>query len=242
MGFLGLALLHNLTGGNWGAAIRPFLHAGIATVLLCVGLFIPVALGLGKIYEWAHYDRFDANLAASDPILYEKVNYYLYRWFVLARTAGYFVIWVIVAAIARSGARRSSAISLAALILAVSFAAIDWAMSLDPHWFSTMYGALYIAGAAVVSMALSIIFLGSLASRGGSIDRRTAEIFNDLGNLLLAFVMIWAYFSFSQFLIIWSGNLPEESVWYIARAQNGWQYVAMAIALFHFAAPFLLLL
>jgi hypothetical protein len=103
-----------------------------------------------------------------------------------------------------------------------------------------MYGALYLAGAAVGAMAISIVFLGSLTSQGAALDRRTADILNDLGNLLLAFVMIWAYFSFSQFL--WSGNLPEENVWYVARSRDGWQYVAVALAALHFAAPFLLLL
>jgi hypothetical protein len=128
------------------------------------------------------------------------------------------------------------------VILAVSFAAVDWAMSLEPHWFSTIYGGLYLAGAAVAAMALSIVFLGSLAPDGAAVDHESRDVLNDLGNLLLAFVMIWAYFSFSQFLIIWSGNLSEETPWYLRRSSHGWQYVAIGIALLHFAAPFLLLL
>ncbi len=242
MGCLGLTLLHNLTGGHWGTAIRPFLLAGLGTVLPLAVLFVPLMFGLGWIYEWAHYGRFDKHLAETDPILAGKVDYYLNRWFFLARAAGYFVMWLVMAAIARRGARRASAISLALLILAISFAAVDWAMSLEPHWFSTMYGALYVGGGAVAALALSIVFLGNLVPKVAAADTRTADIFNDLGNLLLAFVMVWTYFSLSQFLIIWSGNLPEENVWYLRRAGPGWLQLAIVIAVLHFAVPFFLLL
>ncbi|MBW3600029.1 MAG: hypothetical protein KY475_22500 [Planctomycetes bacterium] len=235
MGCVGLALLHNLTGGHWGNSIRPFLHAGMGTILLAAVLFVPLAFGIGRLYEWAHQD------AAADPILAPKLAY-LNTPFFLARAALYFVLWLIAAAIARRGARRASALSLAVVILAVSFASIDWAMSLDPHWYSTMYGALYVAGAAVAAMALSVAFLAALAPSRAAEDRRAADVFNDLGNLLLAFIMVWAYFSFSQFLIIWSGNLPEEATWYLDRSQHGWQWVIVLVALLHFALPFLLLL
>lgn len=242
MGCLGLTLLHNLTGGHWGMAIRPFLHAGLKTVLLAAVLFLPLLFGLSRIYDWAHYERFDEQLAQTDPILAGKVDYYLNSTFFIWRAIGYFAIWFVAAAIARRGSRRPSAISLTILILAVSFAAVDWAMSLEPHWFSTMYGALYVAGGAVAAMALSIVFLGNLVPAGAESETYTADVFNDLGNLLLAFVMIWTYFSFSQFLIIWSGNLPEENVWYLRRAESGWLTLAIVIALLHFVVPFLLLL
>jgi hypothetical protein len=240
MGCLGLALLHNLTGGLWGAAIRPFLHAGMATVLLIALLFVPLAFGLDRLYEWASYAH-EGSTAAADPLLAPKAAWFK-PWFFFARVVGYFLLWLLAAAIARNGASRPSAIILAVLILTASFAAVDWAMSLEAHWFSTIYGGLYIAGAMIVAMALSIVFLTSLAPVSTAIDKRSADLLNDLGNLLLAFVMIWAYFSFSQFLIIWSGNLPEENIWYVHRSRNGWQWVAGAIALLHFAAPFLLLL
>jgi hypothetical protein len=246
MGCLGLALLHNLTGGHWGVAIRPFLHAGMGTILLVALLFVPLAFGIfaiyghtagtgAHVYGWAHPE------AASDPLLATKLAY-LNTPFFLARAVLYFVLWIGAAAIARSGARRASALSLAVLILAISFASIDWAMSLDPYWYSTMYGALYVAGAAVAAMAISVVFLASLAPPRATEDRRAADVFNDLGNLLLAFIMVWAYFSFSQFLIIWAGNLPEEATWYLHRSAHGWQAVILAVAILHFALPFLLLL
>lgn len=235
MGCLGLTLLHNLTGGNWGDAIRPFLFAGMATLLPTVLLFIPVALGVGRIYEWAHPE------AAEDPLIAFKMGY-LNQPFFLIRAVVYFLIFLASASIARRGAKRASAIALAALILAISFASVDWAMSLDPHWFSTMYGALYVIGGAVAAMAVSIVGLAMLAPWRNPVDRRSADVLNDLGNLLLAFVMVWAYFSFSQFLIIWAGNLPEEATWYVHRSTHGWQWVIMLVAALHFVLPFMLLL
>jgi hypothetical protein len=236
MGCLGLALLHNLTGGAWGTAIRPFLHAGMGTVALLVLLFVPLVFGFDRLYWWMGLSLEDA--APGD----EPKAIWFNFWFVLGRVAVYFLLWLLAAAIAQSRARRPSAVILAVLVLTASFAAVDWAMSLERHWFSTIYGGLYVAGALVVAMALSIVFLASLAPPAAAADRRSGDILNDLGNLLLAFIMIWAYFSFSQFLIIWSGNLPEENIWYIHRSQHGWGLVAAALALLHFAAPFLLLL
>ncbi len=242
MGCLALALLHNLTGGAWGSAIRPFLYGGIATLAVLAVMFLPLTLGLPQIFEWAHFERFDPALAQDDPILADKVNHYLNIPFFLVRAVVYFVIWFGAAAIARRGARRASALALSMVILGISFASIDWGMSLEPHWFSTIYGGLFLAGGAVSAMALSIVSVGALSPPLLPHDRRSADVTNDLGNLLLAFVMVWTYFSFSQFIIIWSGNLPEENVWYLRRSVHGWQWVAIAIALFHFAAPFLLLL
>jgi hypothetical protein len=236
MGCLGLALVHNLTGGAWGTAIRPFLHAGMGTVLLIAVLFVPLLFGLDRLYDWRRLTVEDAS-----PVEAPKAVWFN-SWFFFGRVVGYFVVWLLAAAIARGRARQPSAVVLALVVLTASFAAVDWAMSLESHWFSTMYGALYVAGALVAAMALSIIFITSLAPPAAAADPRSGDLLNDLGNLLLAFIMIWAYFSFSQFLIIWSGNLPEDNIWYIHRSRHGWELVAGALALLHFAAPFLLLL
>ena len=127
-------------------------------------------------------------------------------------------------------------------VLTATFAAYDWLMSLEPEWFSSIYGLLFIVGQVLATFAFAVIVL-----RWGSNRQPLAEVvarsdFNDLGNFMLGFVMIWAYISFSQFLIIWSANIPEEAVWYYQRSQGGWQWVGLGLILFHFALPFLLLL
>jgi hypothetical protein len=126
--------------------------------------------------------------------------------------------------------------------LTMTFAAVDWAMSLEPHWFSTIYGILFMGGSALTAFALVIPVAALLSAHPPVEGHISADALSDLGKLMLAFLMLWAYFQFSQFLIIWSGNLPEEITWYLARLRGGWQWVAIAIVLFHFALPFVLLL
>ena len=124
----------------------------------------------------------------------------------------------------------------------VTFMAVDWVLSLDPHWFSTMFGLLFMAGQGLSSMAFLVTLLVLLSYRRPMSDVLTPRHLHDLGKLLLMMVMVWAYFSFSQFLIIWAGNLPEEIPWYLERLNGGWQYIALALVLGHFALPFALLL
>src|SRR5438093_8025003 len=126
--------------------------------------------------------------------------------------------------------------------LTITFASFDWLMSLEPHWFSTIYGVLMIGGQGLSAMAFLIVALVWLSRRKPLDATIVPAHFHDLGNLMLAFVMLWAYFSFSQYLIIWSGNLPEEIAWYLHRLQTGWRFVGLTLVLFHFAVPFSLLL
>src|SRR5438093_4097560 len=126
--------------------------------------------------------------------------------------------------------------------LTITFASFDWLMSLEPHWFSTIYGVLMIGGQGLSAMAFLIVALVWLSRRKPLDATIVPAHFHDLGNLMLAFVMLWAYFSFSQYLLIWSGNLPEEIAWYLHRLQSGWRFIALALVVFHFAAPFVLLL
>jgi hypothetical protein len=126
--------------------------------------------------------------------------------------------------------------------LTATFAAVDWIMSLEPHWFSTIYGVWFIVGQVLATLALMVIMLRALSSQAPFAGTVTPQHFHDLGNLMLAFTMLWAYVSFSQFLIIWSGNLPEEIPWYLQRLGSGWQAIALFLVLFHFAVPFVLLL
>src|SRR6185295_18571390 len=126
--------------------------------------------------------------------------------------------------------------------LTMTFAAVDWAMSLEPHWFSTIYGILIIGGQVLSAFAFVIPVLTLLVDREPFVDLIDVDQFHDLGKLMLAFVMLYAYFAFSQFLIVWSGNLPTETPWYLERLRGGWQYVAITVVLLQFALPFAVLL
>lgn len=247
----GVVMLHHLTGGRWGFAIRRLLEAGARTTLLMAVLFIPIFFGLSHLYEWTH-----AEVVAADEVLRQKSRYLNVPFFSL-RAALYFAVWIGLAygltrwsyeqdrtADPRLSARLR-ALSGPGLVLyggTITFAAVDWVMSLEPHWYSTIYGIAFILGYALTAFAAAILVVAWLSRSGPLAEIATRETFHDLGNLLLAFVMLWAYVAFSQFLIIWSGNLPEEIPWYLRRTRGVWEAVAVSLIVFHFAIPFLLLL
>ena len=251
LGCMAVAMLHHVTGGAWGLPIRRPLESGTRTLPLMFLLFLPIVLGARKIYEWA-----DPVAVSHDPILRHK-SVYLNVPFFTGRALLYFAAWIAFAYYLnrwsleqdstgdRPIARRLQVLSSVGLVaygLTVTFASIDWGMSLEPHWFSTMYGVLFIAGQALTAFAFAIVVLVLLAGTpplSGYVGQRH---YHDLGKLMLAFVMFWAYVSFSQYLIIWAGNLPEEVPWYLRRLQGGWGWIAGAILVFHFVLPFLLLL
>jgi len=251
LGSGGIVMLHHLTGGRWGLTIRRILEAGMRTTPMMAVLFLPLFFGLSHLYEWTH-----AEAVAADEVLRHKSRYLNVPFFSL-RAAIYFAVWIGIAHFLtrwsykqdRVGdpqlSRRLRALSGPGIVLyggTITFAAVDWAMSLEPHWYSTIYGIAFILGQALTALAAAILVAAGL-SRSEPLSRvATKETFHDLGNLLLAFVMLWAYVAFSQFLIIWSGNLPEEIPWYLRRTRGGWKIVAVMLILFHFAIPFLLLL
>jgi hypothetical protein len=251
LGCLPLLMLHHLVGGTWGFVIRRILEAGTRTLPLMLLLFVPLLFGIHSLYEWARPD-----VVANDAPLQAK-HAYLNIPFFIVRAAIYFIAWMIFAFLLNRWSaeqdatanpvlvRRFQLISAPGIVvysLAITFASIDWAMSLEPHWFSTIYGMLFIVGQTLAALAFVIPIAAYLAESRRVSNFMTADVFQDLGNLLLAFVMLWAYIAFSQYLIIWAGNLPEEIPWYLRRGTNGWQWVAAFLALFHFAVPFLLLL
>ena len=250
LGCLAVLGLHYLTGGAWGVAIRRLLEAGTRTLPLMALLFLPVAFGLSHLYEWSLADA-----VAKDALLQRKAVY-LNTPFFLGRAVLYFVLWLGLAwllnrwslaqdAGAPGATRRLQRIGAAGLVvyaLTVTFASIDWVMSLEPHWFSTMYGVIFMISQALGAMALMIAALVLLSRRKPLADFLKPSHLHDLGKMLFAFVMIWSYVSFSQYLIIWSGNLPEEIPWYIARFRGGWGWVGLAVLLGQFLLPFLLLL
>lgn len=247
LGCLGLLMVHHLAGGRWGFTIRRLLEAGAMTLPVMGLLFIPVLVGMDFLYEWLH--------EVEDPLIQHKAPYLNMPFFII-RAVLYFIIWSGLAYLFNQMSRRQDetgegnvarfkALSAAGVILfmlTVTFAAYDWMMSLQPHWFSSIYGVIYIAGSAAATVALMIIMGRTLHHQEPMSEWFTLDIFNDLANFMLAFVSFWAYVSFSQYLIIWSANLPEEITWYIYRSQGGWQYQAMALIFLQFALPFLLLL
>jgi hypothetical protein len=254
MGCMGILMLHHLVGGWWGLPIRRLLEAGTRTLPLMAVLFIPVILGMRITYPWI-YEPGDL---ITNPNYKFKMEY-LTPHFFIARVVIYFVIWLGIAALLNRWSREQDAdgadgtkfalrlegLSGPGIILwgtALSFAVIDWVMSLEPHWFSTIYGMLFMVISALTAMSMMITVLRLLSDTEPIKDAVTPQQYNDLGNLMLAFTMLWAYMSFSQFLIIWAGNIKDEIPWYMSRAFGGWGRLALFLVIMHFAVPFLLLL
>jgi hypothetical protein len=251
VGSLAWLMLQYLTGGAWGMVIRRPAEAAARTLPLLALLFLPVVIGIPNLYRWSH-----ADIVAADEMLQHK-HAYLNVPFFLIRAAVYFLGWGFLswflnrwsAVEDREGGMRAhgkmAAIAGPGLIFwgfSVTFMAVDWVLSLDPNWFSTMFGLLFMAGQGLSSMAFLVTLMVLLSYRRPMSDVLTPRHLHDLGKFLLALVMVWAYFSFSQFLIIWAGNLPDEIPWYLERLKGGWQCLALALVLGHFALPFALLL
>ena len=251
LGSLAIAMIHQLSGGAWGVVIRRQMGAASRVLPILTVLFLPIVLGMPYLYEWTH-----ADIVNADPVLLGK-SAYLNTPFFLIRAAIYFAGWNAVSYLLNKWgleqdqtgdpeyARRMQKLSGGGLLvygLFITFASFDWLMSLEPHWFSTIYGVLIMGGQGLSALAFLITSLVWLARRPPLRDLVLPSHFHDLANLMLAFVMLWAYFSFSQYLIIWSGNLPEEIAWYLHRLQTGWRVIAITLVIFHFSVPFLLLL
>jgi hypothetical protein len=252
LGSLGLLMLQHLSGGQWGLVSRRVFEAAARTLPVVGLFFIPVLLGMDKIFEWATPE------AATNPIIQAKAGYLNWTFFVI-RALIYFAYWMICSVLlSRWSAeqdrglattpadsvrfRKVSGPGLLFLIVTITFASIDWVMSLDPEWFSTIFGLLTTVGFGLSAFALTIAVLALLATTEPVSGVVTPRHFHDLGKLLLAFVMLWAYLSFSQFLIIWAGNLPEEIPWFMRRLRGSWGFVSILLLIGHFALPFVLLL
>ncbi|NJL28474.1 MAG: hypothetical protein HC897_11590 [Thermoanaerobaculia bacterium] len=251
MGLTALGMLNHVSGGYWGAVMRRVFEAAGRTLPLFLVLGVPLAFGLGTIYPWAN-----AEIAAHDTLIQYKAAYLNVPFF-LARGAFYLVLWWAMATLlgrwshqhdatgddrALVKMQRLSAGGLVAYVLTGTFASVDWIMSLEPHWFSSLYGLAFVVGHGLAGLACSVplmIFLSRRKPLEGLIGKKE---FHDYGKLMLALVMVWGYFTVSQYLIIWSGNLPEEVPWYLYRNDHGWQAVTIGLVLGHFVLPFALLL
>ncbi len=250
LGSLALLMVQHLTGGAWGVVLRRPLEAAVRTLPFLAVLFLPIAFGMHSLYEWTH------EAAANDPLISRKALY-LNTPFFLARQAIYFTIWSTMGYLLtkwstehdRTGdpalldkMARLSGGGLVVYFLTVTFAMVDWTLSVNPHWFSTIWGLLYIGGQGLSAFAFGIIVLVALSQTAPLNTVLTTHHFHDLGKFLFAFLMLWAYLSFSQLLIIWSANLPEEIPHYLIRWESSWRYLSVFIIVGHFILPYALLL
>jgi hypothetical protein len=258
LGSLALLMLQHLTGGGWGMVIRRPLEAATRTLPLMLLLFMPILFGGRHIYPWIEPSKLLAGLSHDAArALTDKMDHYLNRPFFIARAAVYFAIWLLLAFLLNKWSREQdtstdrrltknlrviSGPGMVLFIITVSFAAIDWVMSITPAWSSTIFGLLFVASFALSALAFVIAIVANLSDREPMANVVAPLHFHDLGKLLLALVMLWAYFDYSQFLIIWSGNLPEEIVWYLPRMHGGWGALALVVVVLHFAFPFFFLL
>jgi hypothetical protein len=273
---MGLLAMGNLTGGRWAAVARPFYLAATQTMLLVAILFIPIGAFTEHIYSWA---------SLPPGTLPPTKEAYLDTVFFCERGAGYLVLWLVLAWLlgmvsrldlppaSTPGMRRMGAITLVLLVPTATFAAYDWGMSLEPEWYSSIYGALLSAGGVLAAHALAVSSavrvraveaildragMGAHAANAHELHRSETialqtkdrtdqsllveDTYNELGNLLLAFLMVNTYFALSQFIIIWTGNLPSEITWYLRRMAGGWGVLIVVIVFVHFVVPFLMLL
>jgi hypothetical protein len=251
LGCLALGMVHQLSGGAWGVLIRRPIGAASRVLPVMTALFLPIVAGMDRLYSWT-----DPAAMAHDEALQHKALYLNVPFFVV-RAVIYFAVWnALVLFLNRWSleqdatadprlARRMQRLSAGGLLaygLTITFASFDWLMSLDPHWFSTIYGVIIIGGQGLTALAVLVVILVWLSRRPPLQGVVQPTHLHDLGNLMLAFTMLWAYFSFSQYLIIWAGNLPHEIEWYMHRSYTSWRVVAVALIVFHFALPFILLL
>jgi hypothetical protein len=252
LGCLGIFFLHNVVGGNWGVAIRRLMESGVKTLPLVGLLVLPLlAFALPSLYKWT-----DAAYRAEHFATGHKAAYMNPTWFII-RTVLYFAIWMFsglrILKMANEHDRTGdpalfkrikarSAPALLVFVVTTTLAFIDWIMSLEPDWYSTIYGWMFTVGEVLLTFSFLVAVLVLLSKREPFASFLTRQHYHDIGNLMLAFTMLWAYMSFSQFLIIWAENLPDEIPWYVRRFSGGWGYIAWTLAIFHFFVPFFLLL
>ena len=251
LGCLALLMLHQVVGGKWGFAVQRLLAAGARTLPLMIVLFLPLIFGMAYLYPWSSQGAVEGEALLLRKSLYLNVPFFLIRALI------YFGVWTGLAwaitnwsyrndvtgdeALLRR-AQRFSAFGLVFFVLTASLAAMDWSMSLEPTWFSSVYGWLFIAGEVLGALALTIVILGFLWRREPLSRIITPRLLNDLGNLLLTVLLTWAYLAFIQYLVIWYGNIPEEVIWYERRTAGGWEWVVILLVVLHLALPLVLLL
>ncbi len=250
LGSMAIMLVQHLSGGSWGV-FRRIWEASSRTLPFLLLCFVPIAFGVHHLYEWSRPEAVAADLILQHKSLYLNVPFFLLR------AALYFAAWIAIAYLMSkwskeqdetgsfASTRKMQLLSGGGLVLyglTVTYASIDWVMSLNPHWYSTIFGFIFMGGQGMSSLAFTVT-IGLMLVRQAPMDRVLVPThFHDVGKLLLTFVLLWAYFSFSQLLLIWSGNLIEEIPYYTVRMNGGWGWIGLALIFVHFGLPFLMLL
>ncbi|HUB66632.1 MAG TPA: hypothetical protein VL981_04025 [Candidatus Methylacidiphilales bacterium] len=242
VGCLGLLLLQYLTGGRWGAAITRFLEAGALTLPVLAVLFLPVFFGMPYLFPWIYPHTPELQRLVAGKAAYLNVPFYVIRYAIYFLILGSLAAWYRRLSLHGNAhdiavAEKWSGPALIGFVLLMNFATIDWVMSLKPEWYSSMLSVEFCAEAATATMAWSIITLRVLDRNRLRRDLVDQKVTHDLGNLLLAFTCFWTYVTFSEFLIIWTGNLPHEVSWFADRSSNAWKAVAVALVFLHFVIP-----
>jgi hypothetical protein len=256
LGSMAIVMIRHLTGGGWGTVIRRILGAAMRTLPLLAFLFIPVIFGIRHLYIWAQPLGNIQDKHLREHLEQITQTYLTVNGFII-RAIFYFAIWNLLSfllskfskqtdrANAPDNSKRFKAISGPGLILygfTISFAAIDWIMSLDPSWISTIFGLIILIGEVLSAMCFAVVVERILYNYKPMSELLKPDFVHDHGKWILTFIMVWAYFSFSQWLIIWAGNLPSEITFYLTRLGGGWGSIGLCLVLFHFAIPFALLL
>lgn len=248
LGGLFFTLLHHLTGAKWSTVLRKLSEAMAWTLPLFILLFIPIVFGLHDLFHWSHPEA-----VAADELL-QKKEAFLNVPFFLIRATVYLTLWSLFAFLLNkisakqdvghdnsmyATMKKISAPGVIVFALTITFASFDWLMSLDAHWFSTIFGVYVFAGAFLAFLSFTVIIITYLRSKGILKDIITVEHYHDLGKLMLGFIIFWAYMGFSQYFLIWYANLPEENYWFLYRWDNSWEPVGMIIIFGHFVIPFI---
>jgi hypothetical protein len=250
-GALFFAFLHHLTGADWSIVLRRILETVMMTIPLMAVLFIPILLGIHDLYHWSHEEA-----VAADPLLLKKAAY-LNPVFFTIRTVIYFAIWFFLArslyrtSLAQDNGyhenqsitmKKISAPGMILFALSITFASFDWLMSLDAHWYSTIFGVYVFGGSLLAALTFLVIFGSLLRKKGILKEVITIEHYHDLGKFLFAFIIFWGYIGFSQYFLIWYANIPEETIWYLHRWEGSWNIITMVLVFGHFLVPFLILM
>ena len=251
LGGLFFIMLHHLTGSEWSIVLRRIMETVASTIPVMALLFIPVIWGMYDLYHWSHED------AVVSDVLLQKKSAYLNPAFFIIRAVFYFAIWSLLSlllyktSLAQDNAfdnnqvtkmRKVSAPGMVAFALTITFAGFDWAMSLDAHWYSTIFG-VYIFGGSFLAILCFLVVFGLFLRKRNILDNTiTVEHYHDIGKFLFGFIIFWGYIGFSQYFLIWYANIPEETIWYLHRWEGSWKYITMILVFAHFLIPFIALM
>jgi hypothetical protein len=250
LGCVALLLLQYLTGGRWGMVITRLLEAGALTLPLCAVFFLPVFLGLPYLFPWIHPAGAELQHLVHEKAAFLNVPFYVVRYVIYFGVISLIAFWYRRLSLRRDAAdpaalpvmRKWSGPCLIVFVLLMNFACIDWVMSLNPEWYSSMLTVEFMAEQAVVTMAGCILALRALSTIKEVAEILTVKVVHDLANLLLGFTCFWTYVTFAEYLITWTGNLPHEVAWFSARSSAGWKIFAVVLVLAHFFVPLFLLI